>query len=67
MDFLDMRFFSFLGIKKTPDAPWQKYYKKQDMLITVHHENIYQFMKNKMEKNKYFNNVAINYYGTNIS
>ena len=67
MDFLDMRFFSFLGIKKTPDAPWQKYYKKQDMLITVHHENIYQFMKNKMEKNKYFNNVAINYYGTKIT
>ena len=67
MDFLDMRFLSFIGIKKTPPAPWKKYYKKQDMIITTRHENIYEFLKNKMEKNKYFDKVAINYYGTKIT
>ena len=67
MDFLDMRFLSFIGIKKTPDAPWKKYYKKQDMVINLKHENIYQFVKNKLEKNKYYDKTAINYFGNKIS
>ena len=67
MDFLDMRFLSFIGIKKTPEAPWKKYYKKEDMNINVKNENIYQFVKNKIEKNNCYDNIAINYYGTRIS
>ncbi len=67
MDFLDMRFLSFIGIKKTPDAPWKKYYKKNDMKINIHNENIYQFLKNRMIKNNYENNIAINYYNFKIT
>ena len=67
MDFLDMRFLSFIGIKKTPPAPWKKYYKKSDMIINVRHENIYEFVKHRLEKYKYFDKTAINYYGNKIS
>ena len=67
MDFLDMRFLSFIGIKKTPEAPWKKYYKKEDMNITLKNENIYQFVKKKMEKNNFYDNIAINYYGNKMS
>ena len=67
MDFLDMRFLSFIGIKKTPPCPWRKYYNKKDMNITVHNENIYQFVKKKMENNNYQNKCAINYYGNKLS
>lgn len=67
MDFLDMRFLSFIGIKKTPDAPWKKYYKKSDMVINVRHENIYEFVKYRLDKYKYYDKTAINYYGNKIS
>ena len=67
MDFLDMRFLSFIGIKKTPEAPWKKYYKKEDMNILVKNENIYDFIKNRIEKNNFYKNIAINYYGTKIN
>ncbi|MBQ8891830.1 MAG: AMP-binding protein [Bacilli bacterium] len=67
MDFLDMRFLSFIGIKKIPDAPWQKYYKKSDMNISVKNINIYEFLKREMEKYKYHDKTAINYYGTRIT
>ena len=67
MDFLDMRFLSFIGIKKTPDAPWSKYYKKGDMKINPRNENIYTFVKNQMKKYEYENKTAINYYGTKIT
>ena len=63
MDFLDMRFLSFIGIKKIPDAPWKKYYKKSDMNISLKHENIYGFVKRRMEECHYENKTAINYYG----
>ena len=67
MDFLDMRFLSFIGIKKTPDAPWKKYYKKSDMVINVRHENIYEFLKYRLDKYKYYDKTAINYYGNKFS
>ncbi len=67
MDFLDMRFLSFIGIKKIPDAPWSKYYKKGDMKINPRNENIYTFVKNQMKKYEYENKTAINYYGTKIT
>ena len=67
MNFLDLRFLSFIGIKKIPPAPWKKYYKKHDMIINTKNENIYEFLKNKVEKNNYFNKVAINYCGTKIT
>ena len=67
MDFLDMRLLSFIGIKKTPEAPWKKYYQKQDMNINPGNTNIYEFVKNKMEKNNYYDKTAINYYGNKYS
>ena len=37
------------------------------MIINTKNENIYEFLKNKVEKNNYFNKVAINYCGTKIT
>jgi len=67
MDFLDMRFLSFIGIKKTPPSPWAKYYKKSDMIINTRQENIYEFLKRNTLKNKCFDKTAINYYGREIT
>ena len=67
MDFLDMRFLSFIGIKKIPDAPWKKYYKKSDMIISVKNENIYDFVKRQLDKYQYYEKTAITYYGNKIN
>lgn len=67
MSIFDFRLLSFIGIKKTPKAPWSKYYKKTAMKIYLKDENIYDFMKRKMIKHSFENNTAINYYGTKIT
>ena len=67
MDFFDMRLLSFIGIKKTPDAPWSKYYKKEDMKYTIPNENIYQFLLKKIKDGNYENKTAINYYNKKIT
>ena len=68
MDFLDMRYLlNFIGIKKIPDAPWKKYYKKDDMKINLRNENIYTFVKNRIVKNNYYDKTAINYYGSRFT
>ena len=67
MDFLDMRLLSFIGIKRIPDAPWKKYYKKEDMKIKVPDENIYTFFVNQVKRGKYENKIAINYYNNFIT
>ena len=64
MDFFDMRFLSFIGIKRIPEAPWKKYYKNTDMKINLHNENVYTFVKNKAVN--HYDEIAINYYGTKL-
>jgi hypothetical protein len=67
MGIFDFRLLSFIGIKKKPKAPWSKYYKKTAMKIRLRNENIYDYMKRKMIKHHFENNIAINYFGTKIS
>ena len=67
MDFLDMRLLSFIGIKKIPEAPWSKYYKKEDMKIKVPQDNIYNYLVKSIETGGYINKVAINYYNNLIT
>lgn len=67
MSIFDFRLLSFIGIKKTPKAPWSKYYKKTSMKIHLRDENIYDYMKRKMIKHHFENNIAINYFGTRIT
>ncbi len=67
MEIFDFRLLSFIGIKKTPKAPWSKYYKKTSMKIKLRDENIYDYMKRKMIKHHFENNIAINYFGTKIT
>ncbi len=67
MGIFDFRLLSFIGIKKTPKAPWSKYYKKTSMKIRLRDENIYDYMKRKMIKHHFENNIAINYFGTKIT
>ena len=64
MSIMDMNFFRFLGFKNKPKAPWEKYYKKSDMNITSPHKSIYRFLKDKADKDKYDDNIAITYFGT---
>ena len=67
MNIFDFRLLSFIGIKKTPKAPWKKYYTKDDMKINVRDENIYSFMKRKIRDNDCIDNTAINYFGNKIT
>ena len=67
MNIFDFRLLSFIGIKKTPRAPWKKYYNKEDMKINLRDENIYTFMKRKIRDNKCEDNTCINYFGNKIS
>ena len=41
MGLFDMKLFSWMGLKRTPKAPWKKYYKKEDMKLIF---QIYPFM-----------------------
>ena len=66
MGIFDFRLLSFIGIKKKPKAPWSKYYKKTAMKIRLRNENIYDYMKRKVIKHHFENNIAINYFGTKI-
>ena len=62
MDFLDMRLLSFIGIKRIPDAPWKKYYKKEDMKYKIPDDNIYEYLSKSIKNGKYEDNIAINYF-----
>lgn len=65
MSILDMNFWSFMGFKKRPKAPWSKYYDDKHMNININNESIYEFLKRHCVKFK--NNVAIEYFGTKIT
>ena len=65
MSILDMKFFSFIGFKKKPKSPWQKFYNKKDTIIDVPDVSIYQFIKNR--SSKHLGKTAMEYYGTKIT
>lgn len=65
MGILDMNFFSFIGFKKKPKAPWAKFYKKRDMNVESANITIYQFLKEC--STNHLSNIAIDYFGTKIS
>lgn len=50
MSILDMKFFSFIGLKKKPKSPWDKYYKKRHMKINVQNESVYQYLRRHITK-----------------
>jgi long-chain acyl-CoA synthetase len=60
-----MKFFRFLGFKKKPSSPWDKYYKKEEMDLEIPNTSLYEyFMENTKKYNSY---NAIDYYGTKIT
>jgi len=65
MSIFDMKFFRFLGFKKKPNAPWKKYYNKEDMDIKVPDISLYQHFRNNLEK--YPDCIAISYYGVKFT
>ncbi len=67
MNIFDFRLLSFIGIKKTPKAPWKRYYKSSSMKIYLRDENIYDFLMRKINKHHYENNIAINYFNNKIT
>ena len=66
MGLFDFRLLSFIGIKETPRAPWKKYYNNT-INFRVKDENIYQHLKDSIDKHKCMDKVAISYYGTKIT
>ena len=67
MGLFDFRLLSFIGIKIPPRAPWRKYYNRRHMNIKLKDENIYQYLKRKIEKNDCLDKTAITYFGTHIT
>lgn len=65
MGILDMKFFHFLGIKKSPKAPWGKFYQKKHMNIIVPNMNIYEYLVTHCDR--YIDNTAIEYFGNKLS
>lgn len=63
MGILDMKFFSFIGFKKKPKAPWSKYYNKKDMVLDIPNISIYEHIKQQSLKNNYKDYIAIEYFG----
>ena len=65
MGILDMKFFKFLGFKKTPKAPWKKYYSKKEMEINPPNVSIHEM--NRMRSAAWHDKTAISYFGTKIT
>ena len=63
MKLFDMRYLKFAGIKKRPDAIWRKHYNYRDFELHVPDISVYRFLKKRIRKYKYINNIAINYFG----
>lgn len=53
------------GLKKKPNAPWEKYYSKEELNIDIPALSIYQMLEESAKN--HFNLVAIEYMGKNIS
>ena len=60
-----MFIYNLFNIKKKLDAPWAKYYTKEDLKVTIPDISIYKQVL--MSKEKYPNNIAIKYLGIKIT
>lgn len=56
-----MNIFSFFHKKKKLDAPWEKYYTKEELNYKIPDITMYDQVKNSTEK--YPNNIAVEYMG----
>ncbi len=65
MSIFNMKFFRFLGFKEKPKAPWEKYYKKEEMDLKIPNTSLYKYFYNHALKHEDL--IAFNYYGTKIS
>ena len=65
MNILKMKFMRFLGFKTKPNAPWKKYYTKDEMKMKIPDISMYEMLEKSIKK--YGNKTAIEYYGTKIS
>lgn len=65
MSIFNMKFFRFLGFKKKPNAPWSKYYSKEDMDLNIPNMSLYEYFMDNTKKCGNLN--AIDYYGTKIT
>ena len=63
MTIFNMKFFRFLGFKKKPNAPWSKYYPKQD--LDIPNTTLYEYFMENTKENNDLN--AMDYYGTKIT
>lgn len=65
MSIFNMKFFRFLGFKKKPNAPWSKYYSKEDLDLEIPNTSLYEYFIENTKQNNSLN--AIDYYGTKIT
>ena len=65
MSIFDMKLFRFLGFKRTPKAPWKKYYSDEAMECEIPDLTMYKYYK-KCSKN-YSDLTAISYFGKDIT
>lgn len=65
MKILESKFFRFLGFKKKPPAPWEKYYKNTDMNLNIPDISLYEHFFENSKKNPAL--TAIDYYGKKIT
>ena len=65
MAILNNNFFSLIGFKKRPKAPWAKYYGLKNTIFEVPNISIYQYLYDKHLEHK--DNIALDYYGLNLT
>ena len=61
MAILNNSFFSLIGFKKRPKAPWAKYYGRKNLIFEVPNISIYEFIYKKHFEHE--DHIAIEYYG----
>ncbi len=61
MAILNNSFFSLIGFKKRPKAPWAKYYGRKNLIFEVPNISIYEYIYKKHFEHE--DHIAIEYYG----
>lgn len=59
-----IRILRLMGIKKPINAPWRKFYNKEDMKLKIPNINVYRYFEDKVLD--YNNQECIDYYGYKI-
>lgn len=65
MGIFDMNFLRFLGFKKKPKSPWDKYYTKEEMDLKIPDISLYKHYENCAQK--FIDNDVFEYFGTKIT